>query len=174
VFENLGMNDFSMVDKDDLEWKRNYGTAVHRGIELMIFDRLDWDSVDEHVVAPITGVESFLKQLEYEPVAAEERKIVTLNGMKYGATLDHRGLITWHGKRRKLVADIKTGSKYSPTWAWQGGGYLPDLTHLFLVIQVSKEGKVTPHWIDAVKAQREFCILLAASNLKTNAGLGGR
>jgi hypothetical protein len=172
VFEVLGMNDFSMVKESDMEWKREYGNAVHKGVELLVFHKLDWETCSEEIIPAITGIECFLNELKYVAEAAEERKIVTINGMKYGMTLDHRGTVWYHGVVRKIVVDVKTGTKASPTWAWQGGGYVPSLTYLFLILQVSKTGKVTPHWIDPVKAQREFLILLAAANLKLNAGLG--
>ena len=42
---------------------------------------------------------------------------------------------------------------------------------LKFIIQVNKDGKVTLIWVDALKAQREFLYLLAAANLKLNAGL---
>ena len=40
-----------------------------------------------------------------------------------------------------------------------------------VICQFSKEGKVTPHYVDIIPAQREFQTLLAAANLKLNAGL---
>ena len=48
---------------------------------------------------------------------------------------------------------------------------MPAVSFLMLVAQVSKDGRVTPHWVDALKAQREFVYLLAACNLKLNNGL---
>jgi hypothetical protein len=41
-----------------------------------------------------------------------------------------------------------------------------------VILQFDKEGVVHPHYIDLIPAQREFQILLAAANLKLNAGLG--
>lgn len=171
VFDILAMNDFSKVKEEDMEWKRGFGNAVHKGVELVVFDQLDWSTCSEEIIPAITGVEGFLKELQYEPEAAEERKIVMFNGMRCGTTLDHRGSIMYHGVRRKIIIDVKTGTKFSPTWRWQGGGYVPSLTHLLLITQVSKDGRVTPHWIDPIKAQREFIYLLAAAMLKLNAGL---
>lgn len=172
VFEILGMNDFSKVKEEDMAWKRQFGNAVHKGVELLVFQKLDWDTCDESIVPAITGLECWLSDLKYEPEAAEERRIVTVNGMKYGMTLDHRGTAWYHGVERKIVIDVKTGTKASPTWKWQGGGYVPTVNHLLCVAQVSKAGKVVPHWIDAVRAQREFVVLLAAANLMLNSGLG--
>jgi hypothetical protein len=171
VFDILAMNDFSKVKEEDMEWKRGFGNAVHKGVELVVFDQLDWSTCSEEIIPAITGIESFLGELRYKPEKAEERKIVTLNGMKYGMTLDHRGTCWYHNVERKIVVDVKTGTKFSPTWRWQGGGYVPSLTYLLLIAQVSKDGKVTPHWVEPIKAQREFGILLAAAMLKLNAGL---
>ena len=100
-----------------------------------------------------------------------------VSGMEYGMTLDTRGSILYHGQRRSIVVDLKTGSKKSPTWNWQGGSYVlgsgkpKDGSWLCVFLQVDRDGKVTPHWIDAAKGAREFVILLAAANLKVNAGL---
>ncbi len=47
----------------------------------------------------------------------------------------------------------------------EGAGYIG------VALQVNKEGKVNPHWVEILKAKQEFCILLAAANLKLNAGL---
>jgi hypothetical protein len=171
VLDILGMTDFSRVDPDDLAWKRGFGNAVHRGIELNVFGKLDWDTVDEAIIPAVVGVDQFLGELQYQPESAEERRVVRLNSMAYGMTLDHRGSIMYHGKRRNIVIDVKTGSKASAAWSWQGGGYVPSPSWLLLIAQVSREGRVTPHWVDALKAQREFIILLAAAHLKLNAGL---
>jgi hypothetical protein len=171
VFSALGMSDFSMVDPEDLAWKRGYGDAVHKASELLVFDKLDWNSCDEAIIPAVTGIEQFFKSLEYQPEAAEERMIVGVNGMKHGMALDHRGTVNYHGVRRKLVADVKTGSKFSPTWAWQLGSYAPTVSALALVVQVDKTGRVVPHWVDTLRAKREFTILLAAANLKLNVGL---
>jgi len=171
VFALLNCSDFSMVDPEDLAWKRTYGDAVHKGSELLVWDKLDWDSCPEEIIPAVTGIEQFFKGLDYQPEATEEKKIVSFCGMKVGTTLDHRGSILYHGVRRGVVVDVKTGSKSSPTWAWQLGAYVPAVSFLALIAQVDKQGKVTPHWINALKAQREFQILLAACNLKLNAGL---
>lgn len=171
VLDILGMTDFSRVDPDDLEWKRGFGNAVHRGIELNVFGKLDWDTVDEAIIPAVVGVDQFLGELQYQPESAEELRIVTVNGMKYGMRLDHKGSIIYHGVRRKIIVDVKTGSKASAAWAWQGGGYVPSPSWLLLIAQVGRDGRVRPHWVDAVRAQREFIILLASAHLKLNAGL---
>jgi hypothetical protein len=177
VFDALGMVDFSGIDPERVKWKQGYGLATHRASEFVVYDSLDWDSCDPVIVPAVTGIEQYLKAIQYEPEAVEEKKIVTVNGMKYGMTLDHRGTCMYHGTRRSIVIDLKTCSKSSPTWNWQGGAYVKGSgkakagSWLCLILQVNLVGKTTPHWIEPIRAAREFEILLAAANLKINAGL---
>ena len=180
AFTVLGMSDFSRVNPEVLAWKQNYGIAVHRCIELLAFDRLDWDTVDDVIVPPVTGVELWLKEVQFEPIAAEEVRINTIFGMKHGMRIDLRGTLIYKGARRHAVIDIKTGSEASPTWKWQVGGYVAgapplvgSLSYIGLALQVAKDGRVKPHFIqDLLTAKREFGTLLAAANLKVSAGMG--
>ena len=177
VFDILGCSDFSMIDPETLEWKRNYGSGVHKGTEYLVYNKLDWDTVDDVIIPAVTGIEQWLKSVEYQPEAVEEKRIINFGGMKVGGTLDHRGSLVYKGVRRPAIGDLKTGSKYSKTWDWQIGCYaggapkVGGAGYIGVAIQVNKDGKVTPHWVDVLKAQREFQILLAAANLKLNAGL---
>ena len=176
VFDILGCSDFSMIDPETLEWKRNYGSGVHKGTEYLVYDRLDWDTVDDVIIPAITGIEQWLKAVQYEPLAVEEKRIINFGGMKVGSTLDHRGSLIYKGVRRPAIGDLKTGSKYSKNWDWQVGCYAGGAPkpggagYIGVAIQVDKGGKVNPHWVDVLKAQREFQILLAAAYLKLNAG----
>jgi hypothetical protein len=177
VFDVLGMSDFSMVDPSVLEWKRNFGTGLHRALELLVFDRLDWDSLDDILIEPTVGLETWLKVVKYKAEAAEERCICTINGMRVGQTLDHRGRLIFKGQERPAIIDLKSGSKYSPTWSWQLGSYYGGAPkpassgYVGVILQADMEGKIKPYWIDLAKALREFTILLCAANLKLNNGM---
>jgi len=176
VFSILGCNDFDGVPADVLEWKRNYGIAVHRAIEFLVAGDLDWDSLDEAIIPAVTGLEMKLKAMQFKYEAAEEMRVHTLFGMQYGLTVDLRGTIVHQGKERQAVIDLKSGVKFSPTWRWQLGGYTvaQDKVNggwMGIVLQFDKLGEVHPHYIDLPPAQREFQTLLAASILKLNAGL---
>lgn len=177
IFDALGLTDFSGIDPAVVEWKRGFGSAVHKAVEFLVFGKLDWDSCPEEIIPAVVGVESWLKSVEYQPIAAEEKKIIVLNGMKIGGTLDHRGSLIYKGKRRPCILDLKTGSKASPTWKWQVGAYTggaPKLdgdVYVGCALQVNKEGKATPYWVDTLKSKQEFALLLAAANLVANAGL---
>ena len=175
VFSVLGCNDFDGVPQDVLEWKRNYGIAVHRAVEFLVAGDLDWDSLDDAIIPAVTGLEQKLKGLQFKYEAAEEMRVHSLFGMEYGLTVDLRGTIEHQGKTRNAVIDLKSGVKFSPTWRWQIGGYTVAQEKnggwMGVVLQFDKEGTVHPHYIDLIPAQREFQILLAAANLKLNAGL---
>lgn len=176
VFSILDCNDFDGVPADVLEWKRNYGIAVHKAIEFLVAGDLDWDSLDEAIIPAVSGLEQKLKALQFKYEAAEEMRIHSLYGMEYGLTVDLRGTIVHQGKERKAVIDLKSGVKFSPTWRWQIGGYTGaqgkvDGGWMGVVLQFSKEGIVNPHYIDLIPAQREFQILLSGAILKLNAGL---
>jgi len=174
VFDLLGMVDLGNASKEVLDFKSQYGISLHRGVQLLAAEDLDWDSVDDRLIAPLTGIEQFLKDVEFVIEAAEEARVITYAGMTYGMTLDLRGSMTYQGKRRKAIADVKTGIKFSPTWTWQLGGYiLPyPVYSLGVIFQIRPDGKVIPHYVaDIEKAKREFQILLAAAILKINAQL---
>jgi hypothetical protein len=176
VFGILGCNDFDGVPVDVLEWKRNYGIAVHKAIELLVQNDLDWDSLDEVIIPAVSGLEQKLKAMQFRYEAAEEMRVHTLYGMQYGLTVDLRGTIVHQGKTRNAVIDLKSGVKFSPTWRWQLGGYTTaqDKVNggwMGVVLQFDKEGIVHPHYIDLIPAQREYQILLSGAILKLNAGL---
>jgi hypothetical protein len=177
VFDILGMVDLDNIARQVLMWKRAYGSALHRCVQYLAHQDLDWGSVDERLVEPLKGIEKFLKDCEFEVVYAEEPRISSINGMKFGMTPDLVGKITYQGKKRNAVIDVKTGAAYSPTWAWQvGGGYLSEATGDWVagILKVDPAGKVTPYWIgnaEIANAKREFAILLAAALLKVNAGM---
>ena len=176
VLEINGLSDFSMVKPSDLEWKRQYGNAVHAAVEYLVAGDLDWDSLDENIISPVTGIECRLGEMKFEVEATEERRIATIGGMEFGMTLDLQGTILHKNVSRKAVIDIKTGSKFSKTWEWQVGSYLVPqekvpLGWIGVVIQVDPEGDVTPHYVSNVDAaKREFQVLLATAIIKLNNG----
>lgn len=182
VFTILGLSDFSMIDPATLNWKREYGNAIHTAVEYLVTGDLDWDTLDMEIIAPVTGIECRLKEMQFEVEATEERRVVSVFGMEYGATLDLRGTIEHQGKRRNAVLDLKTGTKFEKYWEWQLGSYLfpqekTSLGWMGVVLQVNPDGKITPHYLKNVEAaKREFQCLLASAILKLNNGyakLGG-
>lgn len=176
VFDALGMIDFGNAGAEVVEFKSKYGQALHKCVQFLVANDLDWDEVDDRLIAPVTGIESYLKELKFEVEGSEEKRIHSLCGMKYGMTLDLRGTMMYQGVRRHVVGDLKTGVKFSPTWTWQLGSYIHpqpkvDKGWLGVIFQVHPDGRVIPHYVkDVEKAKREFQILLAAAIIKVNEG----
>lgn len=177
VFDILGMVDFGNAREEVLEFKRQYGTAIHKGVEILAKGRkLDWDRMDDRLIDPLTGIEQYLKKMGFEFEACEERRIVTYCGMTFGMTLDLRGTMIYQGVRRHAIADLKTGVKFSKTWEWQVGSYIipqPKVEKgwLGVIFQIHPDGRVIPHYVkDVEKAKREFQTLLASAIIKVNEG----
>lgn len=176
VFDVLGCSDFSGVDPETLELKRLYGTGLHKCVQYLVANDLDWDSVDDQLIDPLVAIETKLKSIDFQLDHAEEPRIASIHGMQFGMTLDLRGTMMHLGHRRHVVIDLKTGVKFSKTWEWQLGSYIwpqPRVERgwLGLIFQVSKSGKVVPHYVkDVEAAKREFQILLASAMLKVNNG----
>ena len=96
VFDILGLTDFSRVKPETLEWKRVYGTAVHSAIEFLMDGDLDWDKVDDAIFEAVVSIEQRFKDMKFVSHGAEIRRIVTVYGMQYGMTLDHKGKVLYH------------------------------------------------------------------------------
>jgi hypothetical protein len=172
TFSILGIDVTKGIPQADLDWKRDYGIACHKAVEYMVQGDLDWEGLDEKIVPAVTGIEAFLKEREFRLITAEKKMIGNLHGMKYGLQIDLLGWIKHGGVERKAIIDLKSGVKFSPTWNWQVGGYIasqPPEGLLGVIAQFDKGGRVKSHYVDAVRAQREFQILLAAAILKLNA-----
>jgi hypothetical protein len=176
VFTLLGFSDYTMIKPATLEWKRLYGTAIHSALEFLIDGDLNWDDLDDHIIAPVSGIEQWLKNNKYASEAVEEAKIVSLHGMEFGMRLDHRGRMEYRGKDRPVILDLKTASKEEPVWKWQLGAYslgqdkTPD-GWLGAMLKVDEEGVVKPFYYDLVAAAREFQTLLATVIIGINNGL---
>lgn len=177
VFDILGCSDFKNIPEKVLEWKRTYGNAIHIAGQYLPWGQLDWDSLDDVILPAVTGIDSFLREYEFEPESTEELKIRSLYGMQYGTRLDLKGTIKFRGKRRHCILDYKTAARTSKTWDWQLGGYYAEQPAveggwIGVIAQVDPEGFVEPHWVlDLEKQKREFQVLLSAAILKLNNGM---
>lgn len=175
VFDLLHMVDFSAIDPGVLEWKRQFGTSVHKAIELLVQNDLDWDSCDERAIPAIAGVEQAFKKLQFRSEVVEDSRIFSLFGMEYGGSCDHRGTCIYQGQERHCVIDLKTASKEEFYWKWQVSAYTVGLTKgekswLGMVLKVDQDGNVKPFYYDVYAGLREFQTLLAACIIGINSG----
>lgn len=175
VFDLLHISDFSSVDADTLEWKRQFGTSVHKAVELLVQNDLDWDSCDDRAIPAIVGIEQKFKEIQFKSEAVEDSRIYSLFGMKYGGSCDHRGTCLYQGQERHCVIDLKTSCKEEVYWKWQVSAYtvgLPknDKPWLGMVLKVDKNGETKPYYYDVYAGLREFQALLAAAIIGINSG----
>jgi hypothetical protein len=70
ILKSVGLTqDYSMVNPEVLEWKRIFGTELHKAIELDIYD--DLDSYDPILKPYLDGWWQLRDVLKLEPIAAE-------------------------------------------------------------------------------------------------------
>lgn len=177
VFSLLGLTDFSGIAPRVLEWKRTYGSALHKAAQYLAQGDLNWDTLDDPLIPAITGIECWLKVNGVETEEVEETKIRSICGMSFGTQLDLRGTLMYHGQRRHCLIDYKSGSRESPTWRWQLGAYYADQPKvaggwLGVILRVDMDGNVKPFWcLDLDRARSEFQVLLAAAIIGINSGI---
>lgn len=93
--------DFSMVNPDVLEWKRNLGTQVHAATALD--DREDLGDYDEQIDGYVQAWRNFRNVFRFEPLRIEETVFSAKHG--FAGTLDRIGLF----QGNNALLDIKTG-----------------------------------------------------------------
>ena len=70
ILKSVGLStDFSMVDPEVLEWKRNFGTELHRAIELDIYGNLG--NYDPRLKPFLDGWWELRDTMNFEPIASE-------------------------------------------------------------------------------------------------------
>jgi hypothetical protein len=177
VLAMCGMVDYRFVKKEVLEWKSSLGMAVHKGVELMVQQQLDWDTIAEAAMGFILGVDIWMKEQQFVSESQEQCGIHTLYGMQYGYRYDHRGTMLYKGKRRKAILDLKCTTSISPACALQTAGYelaSPKLPsgerYLRIALQAFEDASTTPHYYEDSQDERVFMGLLAGAVWKTNHG----
>lgn len=61
------LQDFSTIPPHILEAKRQWGSAVHKSVELYCLDCLDLETLDTALVGPLHGFQNWLKQQKFNP-----------------------------------------------------------------------------------------------------------
>jgi hypothetical protein len=170
-----GLVDYRFVKQEVLEWKSSLGMAVHRGIELMVQNDIDWDTIADAAMGFMIGADTWFREMNFVSEEQEQQGIHSLYGMQYGYRFDHRGELTYRGRRRKAIVDIKCTSNASPAWALQLAGYempspkLPNgERYLRVALKLSADGKCKPYFFEDPSDERVFTSLLPVAIWKTN------
>lgn len=115
---------FAWLDKVPahiLERKRRLGALTHQATQLYDEgkDLGEYEIPSEVFNDYLQGYFNFCSDCDFAPELIEYRQIAEVYGMRYGMTVDRRGLI--HGKRH--VIELKCGAAESPVWGLQLAGY---------------------------------------------------
>lgn len=176
AIQMCGLVDYKFVKQQVLEWKSSLGMAVHKGVELMVQQDIDWDTIAEEVIGFIVATDEWMQQMEFVSEEQEQCGIHSLYGMQFGYRFDHRGTMTYRGKRRKVILDLKCTSAISPAVGLQLAGYelaspkLPNLEPYLRVALKVTETKAVPYYFEDPNDARVFTSLLPVSIWKLNHG----
>lgn len=110
VLESVGISDFSFVNKADLEYAKQRGTAVHSACEMHDNGTLEPESVDPVVSPYLEGWMKFKNDYDVEILENELRVYDPI--YCYAGTLDKIAKIRvdFFGQKRVLI-DIKSGGE---------------------------------------------------------------
>lgn len=115
-----GLSDFDGVNPDLLERNQEFGTHVHKAVELCCKGTLDEEKLDEALRPYLQGWKNFVEDFGYICHAWEHQGYSEV--YRFAFTIDQLGEITKGKYVGKSIGDIKTG-KPKPADAVQLGGY---------------------------------------------------
>jgi hypothetical protein len=177
IFQLLGLVDYNGVDPAVLEHKSEIGVAVHKSVELLLQNALDWDTVDEAAMPYVVSAEVWFHEMQFELLATEQQGILETHGMKIGYQYDQWGTILYQGHRRQVIVDLKTTSKKSPTWALQTAAYALTIPvkngeerPLRVVLHLQKNGRAKPIFYENPQDEEAFLYMAYCAIWKLNAG----
>jgi hypothetical protein len=180
ILAMVGMVDYSMVKKYILERKSQIGVLVHQACEILdrenlTFDELVYQYDIPEAVRPYTAAYYEWKVgVGFVPRLIEERRIASINGMKFGMTLDREGTIPRLGTQ-PFVIEIKTTAEIENYMGLQMASYdlglgapegFPNRNRA--VIQLRANGKFKPEPFDVMQDYDVFRAALVCTWWKRN------
>lgn len=99
------LGDLKLIYRIDDEAAKARGTAVHRAIQFMLEDRLDWESVDPAILGYVKAAQKFCSDMDVHPIAIEQP--VALPELGYAGTPDL--VCTFGRSQAKTIVDWSTG-----------------------------------------------------------------
>ena len=115
IAKDLGLTDYSHVNKSDLDWKAQVGKAVHTAIFLHNTDELDMDSLDETVSSYFKSWLMFKELYQPKILTQYSEKPICSFKWRYGVTPD----IIAEIKELLTILEIKTVTSMNPVTALQ-------------------------------------------------------
>jgi hypothetical protein len=179
IFQMLGLVNYDDIDADTLERKSQIGTATHKAVELLLANKLDWDTVDDAAMAYVVGAELWFRDMRFELIGCEQQGIHTIYGIEYGYQYDQVGRVFYQGRWRHVVVDLKTAVEKKAVWALQTAAYalaapkLPDgERYLRVVLHLQKDGRVKPLYYDDPQDEKTFLYMAYCATWAQNHGFG--
>jgi hypothetical protein len=143
ILQRYGIIDYSGAPADRLERKTILGQIIHKATHYRDEDRISIELALAQVVdryaeqmralgiypEELCGYASawmeFLRQSDFECFEGycERRHIATVNGMRYGMTIDRAGMLTIEKRRRPTILDLKCTAAREKSWPIQLAGY---------------------------------------------------
>jgi len=124
VLDHAGLVSYDMVREDILARKSTIGTIVHLATHYYDSNELDWSSftdsqVDQENKRRVEAWALFRAETGFVPRIIEQRYIATVNGMRFGLTVDREGLL----RGKECIVEIKTSAAVQKWYALQTAGY---------------------------------------------------
>ena len=107
IISDVGLSDFSRVNKELLDRSVAFGSAVHETIRLKIKGTLDESTLDEHLVPYLRAWEKFYNDFSVCVWASEEKGHNPT--LRYAYRFDYKASMYCNKKTGIYLIDIKTG-----------------------------------------------------------------
>ena len=111
--------DYSFVDRATLEFKRAFGVAVHKAVELDDMGELDDTCLDEAVAARVAAYRKFKAETGAVILAGEQKMHHPLG---FAGTLDLHAFLP-NVADENWIVDVKTADTSHPSYGVQTAGY---------------------------------------------------
>jgi len=139
ILQQYGIIDYTGVPQPTLERKTIIGQLVHKAthyrdedgltIELALAQIIEAHAEQmralgiyaEELCGYASGWMTFLRESDFQCFEGyfERRYVATVNGMRYGMTIDRAGML----RRRPTILDLKCTAAREPSWPIQLAGY---------------------------------------------------
>jgi len=118
-----GCIDLSSVPGDTLERKKQLGDSVHKACHYLDQDDFDYSTMQPEWAPYIGAYLKFCEEVGFtpDPEWIEKSGIFTINGMRYGYTIDRVGRIA--SINHRVVLELKCAYKAEPSWKLQTAAY---------------------------------------------------
>src|SRR5579863_4925126 len=121
IISNYGLVNYDGIDPEVLRAKGILGDIVHEATTFVDDGTIDWSTVHPKIAPRIRAYEKFKAEsgLRFIPGQTEKRRIATVNGMRFGMTIDRDCFI--NGKPH--VLELKCSANEERWWGVQLAAY---------------------------------------------------